>query len=328
MAYEDYIEGDELDEFEDYREKAARRRKLFITAVNSTILYLLAYLLNYLFYYTVTINRAADFGIRAKLYFWKIGWLAGPDSPLWFQYSIKHIFSIGPFASFGLALLFTGIFIINRTQKGLFPLFCLWVVMHALNLFLGSISVGLLTTINYSYTSQIMKTISDFIFFTRDASYSSQGFGYVADWLYFSKQIKISIFILSFIASILIGFFSASFFLKSSHSAQLIRSRQSRHALIIFMTIIPWLFGSLFLILIRFPHDTRYEIYFFLTMLIMISPSLLNVIRNPASFREILIPRQTKSIEISRFYLIIMLVAYIAFRVIFGNGLFVNISPY
>lgn len=328
MVYEDYLEIDELDEFEDLKEKKNRRRKLFITAINSTILYLLAYLINYLFYYIVTINRAADFGIRAKLYYWKIGWLAGPDSPFWFQYSIKHIFSIGPFASFALAILFTGIYIIKRGSKGFFPLFCLWMILHALNMFLGSISVGLLTTITYPYTSQILKTITDFIFFTRDASYSSQGFGYVADWLYYTKQTKVILFILSFVVSIVIGFFSAIFFLKSSFSAQLIQSRQSRHALIIFQTIIPWLFGSIFLLILRFPHDTRYEIYFYLTMLIMISPSLLNVLRNPASFNEILILRQAKSIEISKTYLIIMLLSYIAFRLIFGNGVFVNISPY
>ena len=77
MVYDDYLDINELDELEDFREKQDRRRKLFITAVNSTVLYLLAYLFNYLFYYIVTINRAADFGIRAKLYFWKIGWLAG-----------------------------------------------------------------------------------------------------------------------------------------------------------------------------------------------------------------------------------------------------------
>ena len=130
MGYDEYMEGEELDEFEDIRERAARRRKLLITAVNSTILYLLAYLLNYLFYYIVTINRAADFGIRAKLYFWKIGWLAGPDSPLWFQYSIKHIFSIGPFSCLFLAAMFCGVYVVIRDKKGYAPLLFLWLIFH------------------------------------------------------------------------------------------------------------------------------------------------------------------------------------------------------
>jgi hypothetical protein len=332
MAYKDeypeYGEYGELEEFEDVFEKQARKRKLLITAINSTILYLLAYLINYMFYYIVTINRAADFGIKATLYYWKIGWLAGPDSPLWFQYSIKYIFSVGPFSSFGLALLFVGIYAVRRTTKGLLPLFCIWMALHGLNMFLGSISVGLLTTINAPYTSQILKTISDFIFFTKDASYSSQGFGYVADWLYFTSTTKIALFILAFVISILLGFFSAPLFLRSSQSAQLIRSKQSRHALIIFQTIIPWLLGSLFLLIIRFPHDTRYEIYFFLTMLIMVSPSLLNVLRDPASFREILIMKQPKQLEISKPFLFTMLGAYALFRFIFSYGIFVNLKPY
>ena len=69
MGYEEYTNIEEIEEIEDLKQKKERRRKLYITAVNSTVLYLLAYLFVYLFYYIITINRAADFGIKAKLYY-------------------------------------------------------------------------------------------------------------------------------------------------------------------------------------------------------------------------------------------------------------------
>jgi hypothetical protein len=321
MEYEDYIEEGDYEGLEKIRE---RRRKLYTTALNSTVLYLLSYLIVYLIYYIITLNVAENFGIKAKLFYWKIEWLTGNDSPNWYQRSIKNIFSLGPYMSFALALFVAGIYIVRRNSKGLFPLFCIWLFMHFMNMFLGSVIVGLLTTINYPYTSQILKTISDFMFFTKDATYCSDGFGYVSDWLYFTNQRKIILFIGSFIISMLIGFFSAKFFLKSSQSVSLIKTRQSRQVLIMFQTFIPWLFGSLFLLLIKFPHDTRYEIYFYLTMLVMISPSLLNVLRDPDSFRKLVILKQPKPLEIHKAYLFTTLICYLIFRVVFSFGIFVT----
>ncbi len=318
----DYLVDEE--EYEEIGLVRERRKKLIITAINSTVLYLIAYLFVYLFYYIILINRASDFGVIAKLYYWKIGWLTHPDSPNWYQYSIKHIFSIGPYSCFILAILFITFYITRRNKRGLLPLLFIWLTFHCLNMFFGSIIIGLLTTINYPYTSQILKTISDFLFFTKDAAYCSQGFGYVADWLYFTNKIKITLFISCFLVSMLLGFFSAKFFLRSAHSISLINGRQNRQVTIIFQTIIPWLLASLFLLLIKFPHDTRYEIYFYLTMLIMISPALLNVLRDPESFRQLLILKQPKALEIAKPYLFTMLISYLVFRIVLSFGIFVS----
>lgn len=312
-----------MEDFE-LKQDISQSKKYIITAVNSTVMYLLAYLFVNIYYQVITINRAYSFSIDAKLLYYKIGWLKGPDSLLWTHESVKHIFAIGPILSFALAIVFIVIYIFARQKKGLFKLFCVWTIMHSLNMFLGALLIGILTTINFPYTNQILKTISDFMFFTKDVSYSSLGFGYVSDWMYMNNKTKAALFIISGLLSLIIGFFSPRFFLKTAQSKSLVKNKISRQSTILFQTYLPWLFASLFLLLIKIPHNLRYEIYLYLSMLIIIFPSVFNVLRNPKSYRTIMIVKEPKPISIHKPLLIFTIILYIAFRLIFNNGIYVN----
>ena len=298
--------------------KNEKWRKLVITAINSTSLYLLAFLIVYLIYNILTINWAAEFGIHSRLLYWKIQWLDVKGYKAWNLHSIQQIFSIGPLSCLLLSLLFLGVYVITQNQEGLYSRFYLWIIMHSFNMFFGSIIIGIITTINYTYENQIVKVIADKVFFTMDDTYSSKGMGYMFDYMFLSSVSKFILFIITFTATVIVGYFSARYFLQSSHSASLVKNDKNRKIFMIFQTIIPWAIGTIFILIIKYPHNTRYEIYFYLSMLLLIVPSFIHVYKKPPSFKKINIIKQTGEMSISKIYLITTLIFYIIFRVAFS----------
>ena len=318
----------ELNEYAPSSGRHDKGKKLFITLVNSLVLYLLAYLVVYLFFNIITFIRGTDFGMHARLVYWEIDWvtdwISGYGFNAWNEASVKNVFCIGPFSSLIISIIVALYYIFRSRKNDLTSLFCLWVILHSLNMFFGSVITGIITTINYNYDNQFLKVISDTLFFTKEHLYSSWGMGWVFDYLYYSKKLKLFIFIVCFLITIVIGFFSAKFFLTSSQSTILVKNSKNRKSLITYQVVLPWALGTIFLLLFKFPHDIRFDMYFYFTILLFIIPAYINVRRNPRMLNNIEIDEREKAMSISKINIILLIIAYLAFRIFFTDGIYIS----
>jgi len=118
--------------------------KTTIVAVNTTVLYLLAYFLVQGIYQLVTLSMAARLGISGV---WQLGQLQFRIADAeWWRMGVLAVYGIGPVVCAGLGLV-AGWWFWQRARhrRGLFKQFLLWVMLHAANLSLGVFVADTLT---------------------------------------------------------------------------------------------------------------------------------------------------------------------------------------
>ena len=218
----------------------AEKQKIY--AFNSTVLYLLAYLIAYSLQQLVTVFMGGSNHIPAELFPGHIAFKIPDDA--WRVSEVVSTYGPGPFACFLLALLATFVFNKIKLSGGLRKLFFLWLLLHGFNLFFGGLVAGII---------------------------AKSGFWYAVRWSIPSNSATIAITVLFGFLLLLIGFLSAPGFLLSCDSITLIQFG-NRQKLLISMVIIPWLAGSLVLLLLKLPDLNYYDNLLHLTMLLLLLP--------------------------------------------------------
>jgi hypothetical protein len=195
-----------------------------------------------------------------------------------------------------LLCLFLGVFLFQVILKksrftGLNKLFILWTAFHLLNHFFGAFPSGVVT---------------------------DEGFGYVAAWLYMNTAFKFLFSIISLFTLGVISFYSARYILETSDSANRIKP-EHRVAFIFNQLALPWLVGTIALLLLRLPRsfDYPYETLMFFTMIFLVIPSFFNEKVKPAL--NLLKIKKKRNIHLG--YLILMLVMVSFLRIMLGIGL-------
>jgi hypothetical protein len=205
------------------------RMSIFREFAQSTAWYVLAALIIYIIYQSVTITVAHAYDIPV---IWRYNRLVFPLytwSPLYTRQALVVIFAAGPVIVLLLALFALRLFFLKRRSKSRFNLFFLWMFIHGINMFFGAYIAGILTRTEFVYASE---------------------------WLFMSNpgDIEEIIFgILSIAALIITGRQSVLMFLLSSGSITLVKPRYRLFFVISFI-ILPWVAGIVLFFVITLPH--------------------------------------------------------------------------
>ena len=258
-------------------------------SLNSTMIFMVTYVLVYLFYWLICMLVASWYGLDSTLYYYDLKF--NDHSTLWNRFNILLVTGISP-----VMCLVVGIYLLRRVIKksrwvGLQKLFILWTGFHLINHFFGAFPSGVVT---------------------------AEGFGYVAAWLYMNTAFKFMFSILSLSALAAIGYYSAQLVLETSDSINRIKS-EHRISFIFTQLALPWIIGTVMLLLIRLPmaFDYPYETFMFFSMVFLVIPPFFNEKVKPKL--NLLKIKKRRYVNLGYFAMMLVLLAFL--RIMLGIGL-------
>jgi len=275
-------------------------RNLTIT-VNSTLVFITTYILTYLFYWLTCMLVASFYGLDSTLYYYDLKF--NDHSPLWNRLNILIVTGIPPFFSLFLGMFLYKVVFNVKKFAGLQKLFILWSSFHLFNHFFGAFPAGIVT---------------------------DEGFGYVAAWLYMNTAFKFLFSLLSLFVLALIGFYSAKHILETSDSHHRIKG-DNRLSFILFQMAIPWLIGTIGLLLVRIPENFNYpyETLMIFSAIFLVFPAFFNDKVKP----ELNLLKAVKKRNFHFGYIAVTLLLLVFLRLMLGIGLHflieinISISP-
>jgi len=258
-------------------------------AINSLMVFMLTYVLVYLFYWLTSMLVASFYGLDSTLYFYDLKF--NNHSPLWDRFNILLVTGIPPFFCLFLGLFLYKVLFKNSRFVGLQKLFILWSSFHLFNHFFGALPSGIVT---------------------------AEGFGYVAAWMYMNTAFKFLFSLVSLFALGVIGFYSAKHILETSDSLHRIKA-SNRLPFMLYQTAIPWLVGTIIMLLVRIPHnfDYPYETLMFFSMVFLVIPPFFNEKVKPKL--NLLKAKKRRTINIGYVAMMIIFLAFL--RIMLGIGL-------
>lgn len=272
-----------------------------VSVINSAMIFILSYILVYLFYWLTCMLVASFYGLDSILYYYDLRF--NDHSPLWNRLNILVVTGIPPALCLILAVFLFQVAFKSKRLAGLQKLFILWTTFHLFNHFFGAFPSGIVT---------------------------DEGFGYVAAWLYLNTAFKFLLSLLSLATLGAIGFYSSKYILETADSYQRIKG-DNRIKFIFFQMVLPWLIGTITLLLLRIPENFNYpyETLMLFSTIFMVAPAFFNEKVKP----ELNLMKVKKRIRINFGYLAMLLVMAVFLRWMLGIGLHfiieihVSISP-
>jgi hypothetical protein len=249
--------------------------------INSTALFLLSYLLVFFIHQAFTIISALIFSIPVEIDYTKIGFIIYKYA--WTFDSVKIIYSTGPIICMILSIFMLVIAVRFREFDGHLKMFFLWGFVHSINLFLGSILSGALL---------------------------GEGFGHVLIWMFMPDTGKMILTLLAIFSLAGIGFGISKLFLLSGNTYYNKQEPSDRPIFILHQVILPFVIGTIIIILFRFPLN-YYEILRLLTPVIILLPVFLNSSGFPVFFFD----ENPKSIKISSSLLAAAIIILVLYRI-------------
>ena len=272
-----------------------------IIVVNSVMIFITSYILVYLFYWLTCMLIASFFGLDSILYYYDLRF--NDHSQVWNRLNILIITGLPPFLSLALGVFLLQVVFKIKKLAGLQKLFLLWTSFHLLNHFFGAFPSGVIT---------------------------DEGFGYVAAWMYMNTAFKFMFSLVSLFALGLIGYYSATKILETSDSLHRIKG-DNRLSFMLYQTALPWLIGTILLLLTRIPENFNYpyETLMLFSTVFLIIPPFFNQKVKP----ELNLMKSVKRRTVSLGYLAMMIVLVAFLRIMLGIGLHfiikisISISP-
>lgn len=266
------------------------QKNYFYYTVNSTALFIIAYLAVYMMYQLMVLTVASKWKLDSVLFYYDLAF--NDYSPLWTKQNIILVTLSGPAICLILGFLFFRFFSARPKVKGFVKLFFLWVALNGFNLFFGAWATGI------SF---------------------DQGFGYVPAWLYLNVFWQIFIALIFLFILGLIGYYSVPKFLDTSKSAYRVRP-ENKTKFLFFQVIVPYLIGSLIIILVKIPNNLPYDTGNLITLTFAIAPMIFNKYARPTVTFE----KEKKSTQIRWLYMVIFVVLILAYRIGLNNGLHIT----
>jgi hypothetical protein len=283
-----------------FSQRSPLYRNMTIT-INSMLIFLITYILVYLFYWLTCMLVASYYGLDSSLFYYDLRF--NNHSPFWNRFNILLVTGIPPFASLFLGIFLYRVLFKNARFAGLQKLFILWSAFHLFNHFFGAFPSGVVT---------------------------DEGFGYVAAWMYMNTAFKFMFSLVSLFILMVIGYYSAKHILETSDSLHRIKAN-NRLPFMLYQMAIPWLTGTIILLLVRIPHnfDYPYETLMLFSTAFLVIPAFFNEKVKP----ELNLLRAKKRRTINLGYVAMILVFFVFYRIMLGIGLHfvieinVSISP-
>jgi hypothetical protein len=273
-----------------------QRKRLLHFAINSTVIFLITYIISYVTYQAIVMFVASRFGINSVFYFYEVAFPIGNNSRLWSDFNIILITFSGPLMCVLLGTYYLLRFVRKEKTKGLTKLFVLWLSFHYLNLFMGAFVGGVVT---------------------------HQGFGYVIEWLFMPTFLRFGLSILFLFGMGVIGYLHTIYFLESSNSLYWTQ-RYKKPWLVIFGGLVPWAFGTVFLFMLKYPivipqHENIvvYDSVMYLTVVFFIAPMLVNFNAKPNFDQTV---RKARGRRVNWIYMALFVVIMVTFRIGLKDG--------
>ena len=259
-----------------------------LIGINSTVIFLLAYVLVFLVYNGATAVAALAFDIPTIIHSSDVVFLIKGVG--WTADSVKVVYSAGPLAALLAGVVLIIVYNIVAGENGILRLLVLWMFAHCTVFLFGEIMMG---------------------------SLFSRGFGYVLMYLYAKDTVMLVITVLALIGMISAGFRFARFFVIS---ANIYFNELPSFYIRKFLTaqvLIPFVAGNAIIYLVKLPEMSPYDVTLNLTMLFLLVP----VVIQGSRLEDFYFDEDPRRIRLNMVFMIVTLAMMIAFRVTTGAGL-------
>ncbi len=257
-------------------------------SINSTILFLLAYLFVYLVKLFMIAAAAGSFNIHTLLFYYDIDFLI--RSSQWGKDSVQVVYSTGPFAALILSVFAIIAYAGMSHRTWIIRIFLAWIFCHAFIQSVGEIMIG---------------------------SLLNQGFGYVEMYLRLQDTEKMLISVLSFAVILAAGFGIRRIFLYTGNIYFNLLDRENRFPFIIHQFLVPYIAGTLFIILLKQPSMTGFEITVNASMILLLLPVI--ILGN--FVHTLYFDEEPKRIKIFWYWILAAAITLPLFRIWFGTGI-------
>ena len=264
-----------------------QQKNYFHYTVNSTALFIIAYLTVYILYQITVLIVASKWKLDSVLLYFDLAF--NDYSPLWSRQNIIIVTLSGPLICLITGFLFYRYLSIRQKVRGFLKLFFLWIALIGFNLFLGAWSTGI------SF---------------------DQGFGYVPAWLYLNVFWQIFVALIFLFILGMIGYYSVPRFLDTSKSVYRVKT-ENKTKFLFFQVILPYVIGSVIITLVRIPNNMPYDTGNLVTMLFAIAPMVFNRNARPTVTFE----KEKKPTQIRWLYIGIFIGLILLYRIGLNNGL-------
>lgn len=222
-------------------------RKFLISAVNGTVLYVLAYYFIYGLHQLAKMAVSQHFSLRGSWDPSRIVYsMADGD---WWRTAVIAAYGVGPLVSLLVGFIAYQVYWRNlRARRGVIKLLALWIAFHGFNAFFGAL-------------------LAD--------TFTQSGFWYVPSWLFeLGNIINVLLAFVGGLMQIGLGYLMAAAFLQA-HDSKTVMKYQRRQRMVIHTLFIPWAAGTLIIILAKVPYIEIQEILRLLMMGLLVTPTAL-----------------------------------------------------
>lgn len=263
-------------------------RTYLVIAFNSTVLFVLSYLVLFLAGQAITVLAASFFDYPTIVYYYEIYFIISPED--WYHDSVKTIFSAGPLVNLVAGISFLFIYNNIRESSGSFKLFFLWGYLHAVNMLFGAMLIGTLF---------------------------ETGVGHVISWMYIMDTGRVLYSIFSVFILVIAGLLTTRPFLISANTYYNQISIRNRSFFISAQVMMPYLLGNVLLIAIRLPRFIYYDTFIVLTLILSIVPILLA----SRAYPELYFEEDTKKRRVAWLNALVLIIIVFIFRGLLEMGI-------
>lgn len=281
-------------------ENKSERNLFLIITINSVSLFVLSYLTLYILAELITLYAAQSFNYDMILFYYKIYF--NIDSDQWTADAVKILYSIKPLAGLVIGTIAIIIFSTLKNINSLFKLYFLWLFVHGMVMFFGSLLLGTLL---------------------------NQGFGWVIAYLYYKDTGKMVFSIIAIFALVVTGASIARSFVISGNAYFNSIDRDNRKFLLISQVLIPVLLGTIITSLMKVPNDLYYttteeviyEILKLSSILILVIPIIISF----SSIGSIFFDEEPRKASFHWVYIALSFVVFFGYRYLLLNGIVISI---
>jgi len=255
--------------------------------LNSTVLFLLAYVIVFLVTNFTSSFSALTCDIQSVIFYHKIDYLISAKG--WKIDDIKIVFTSGPFFSLILSFIVLILYINVSEETWFIRLFLFWLFCHAFLHFFGDMLIGIMLT---------------------------KGFGLAISYILYSEYKKLLIILFSSSCLILAGFLITKIALFSGNVYFNMITKSNRSYFLLSQFLIPFLLGFGILVLVKTPKITEFDVEVNLAMLLLILP----IVFRGLSMKDMYFDPEPRVIPLRWKLLLFAAFVILLFRVVFEAG--------
>lgn len=257
-------------------------------SINSTVIFLIAYLLVFSITSIVTALSATAFDITTEIRYNEI--LFFIRSYDWTSDAVKAIFSTGPILALISGILLWILYIKVVEETGLIKLLVVWMLIECIQFFFGDMMMGALF---------------------------SKGFGYVIMYLYFMDTGKMIITLFALASMFTLGLLMTRQLLFTANTYLNILPCDQARRFALFQYLIPFITGNIIIALIKLPGISVYEIFLNASTIALLIPVYIRA----GMMQDLFFDEEEKEIKLSWKIGAIVLILLLLFRIAFGIGI-------